>query len=104
MPNEPKHFTIIDPRDFDGDPYDVAGRACAQAEAIVGLLIESLEATNIVIRNAAMETDLGLAETWEASPGGKSVARITEDAGDLQRKLKALGQFASYNPKRPPKA
>jgi hypothetical protein len=108
MTHEPKRFVVIDPRMMDGDPFEVADRACKQAEAVARILTGCIEGANIMARNSEMERNLmesddAQALDWEASPQGKRYAALTESVRLVEGQLKLLGRAASYNPKKPPK-
>jgi hypothetical protein len=107
-----KTLTVADPRTFDGDPFDVAGRACEQARALAALTAHSIESVEIVARNAQMtrwlaETDGedAKASEWDDSPQGRQFKQITEalqavgeDLDEVARRLGTLAKAAAYKP------
>lgn len=108
MTHKPKHFTLIDPRELDGDPFDVAERACQQAAALAGILGESLEPVRIIVRNAELERQLqgggsADAEAWERGPQALRLDGLKRDLEAAKKGLTVLATAASYNPKNPPK-
>ncbi len=109
MTHEPRAFVVTDPRTFDGNPYEVAGRACAQAKAVAAILAECVETALIMGRNAEMSRreqasgDPG-AKEWEDSPPGRKFARAHADVKRIERDLAVLGTAMSFDPKHPPKA
>lgn len=109
MTHQPKHFTIIDAHTFEGDPYEVAERACRQAAAVAAVLEGCLEPAEQMARNAYMERNLqaGLepsADEWEATPEYKRWASLREEVAALVKRLSALAVASGYNPKRKRKA
>lgn len=105
MTQEPKHFTVVDPRTFDGDPFDVAGRACVQAQAVARVLAGAIETAVLMARNAEMERNLianedANASGWEDSLHGKRFAGLVEQAREIERQLSILGKAAAFNPKK----
>ena len=106
MTHDPKHFVLIDPRTFDGDPFEVADRACKQADAIARLLAHAIEGANIMARNAEMERNLmegddAKATEWEDGAQGKRYATLIESVRLVEGQLKLLSKAASFNPKKP---
>lgn len=101
-----KHFVLADPKNFDGDPFDVATRAVAQAAAMATLLYKAIEDAEITARNAEMERNLGAnlpagAEKWETSPQGKRYDELKRAALVFEKRIGALVLAASFNPKKP---
>lgn len=108
MTHEVKQFAVADPRSFDGDPFEVAARACKQAEAVSRILTHTLSGANIMARNAEMERSLmdgdeARATEWDESAQGRRFAKLSETARDIETALKLLGRAAAYDPKHPPK-
>lgn len=111
----PKHetshqqFSVVDPRTFDGDPFDVAGRACLQAEAVARVLADCIDATAIMARNAQLERNLldtpsdARASEWEDDPQSRRFNALFAETKRIEQGLSALRRAASYNPRRPPK-
>lgn len=109
MTHQPKTFTIADPRTFDGDPFEVAERACQQSAAVAGILADSLDGTRIMVRNAELERQLLTdgecdAVGFDDSPQGRRLNALLEQAKAAQKALETLAKAASYNPKNPPRA
>lgn len=109
MTHEHQAFVVTDPRTFDGNPYEVAGRACAQAQAVAVILAQCVETALIMGRNSEMSrqeeaTGDPSARDWEDSPAGRKFARIHADVKKAERDLAVLGTAMSYDPKHPPKA
>lgn len=109
MTHDTQTITVADPRRFDGNPYDVAFRACHQAAAIARILQTSIEDANVMARNAEMERNLidsddPRAADWDDGPQGQGFNQLSNEVGSIQRKLEALARAASYDPKHPPKA
>lgn len=105
MTHEPKTFTVADPRTFEGDPFEVAERACKQTEAVARVLVGTVETANLMARNAQMERNLiedddAKAAEWDTSIHGKRFANLIEQARDIERQLGILGKAAAFNPKK----
>lgn len=101
---------VIDPRDFDGDPYQVAQRAVAQARALATILAENLDAVSKMARNAELERLLAVggltadelrvkAHAWDDGPQGRSLTELSESAQTIAKRLAVLEKAVSYNPK-----
>lgn len=105
MNSDTKTFTVADPRTFDGDPYEVAARAVAQAEAVARILVHCTETASIMARNAQLERNLietphdARAPEWDESPQGKRFVELAKTAETIQKNLKVLGKAAAFNPK-----
>jgi hypothetical protein len=110
MPHEVLTFSITDPRHFDGDPFEVAERACRQAEAVARVLATATQTATIMARNAELERNLmttpedARAEEWEDSLQARRLAQVHKASKQVERALGVLGKAAGYNPKRPAKA
>jgi hypothetical protein len=109
MTHEPQTFTVVDPRTFDGNPYEVAARAVQQAESVAHILAVCLETATIMGRNAEMSrqehaTGDPQAAAWEDSAYGRKFARAHADCKKIERELELLRQAVGYDPKNPPKA
>jgi uncharacterized protein (DUF2384 family) len=102
-------ITITDPREFDGDPYQVAERAIQQTRALVALVIDNIEAVSLMARNAELERQLALGTTadelrsaahaWPNSPQGRRISRLSEALSDAADGLEGLERAVTYNPK-----
>lgn len=102
-------LAVSDPREFDGNPYEVAERAIRQLQGLAGLIQLSLAATDKMARNAQMERDLALgnepdAAGWPESPQARLLARISEQNADHLRVLEQLAKAVAFDPKHPPVA
>lgn len=110
MPHEVVTFSVTDPRHFDGDPFEVADRACKQAEAVSRVLATAATTATIMARNAELERNLyttpedARAEEWEDSVQARQFAQVHKAAKQVERALGILGKAAAYNPRNPPKA
>lgn len=109
MTHQPKTFTIADPRTFDGDPFEVAERACLQSAAVAGILADSLDGTRLMVRNAELERQLLTegecdAPGFDEAPQGRRLNALIEEAKAAQKRLETLAKAAAYNPKNPPRA
>lgn len=104
--NKPVVITIQDPREFDGDPYQVAQRAIRQLHALVALSAEILEPTDLMARNAELERQLAFGnelgdagKEWPESPQGRNLADVREMLGMAEARLTLLEQAVAFNPK-----
>lgn len=111
MPKQEKTvFVVVDPRTFDGNPYDVASRACLQAQSVARVLAECIDSTAIVARNAQLERNLhetpkdARAGEWEDSPQSRQFNKLYAEAKKIEQQLDTLRKAASFDPKHPPKA
>lgn len=102
--------TITDPREFDGDPYQVAERAVAQIKGLTLLLIENLDAVDKMARNAELERLLasGSIDTeelrkqalgWPESPQGRKLSIAEERLQAIVNDLTSLERAVAYNPR-----
>ena len=104
-----KTITVVDPREFDGDAYQVAQRAIQQVCALTGLLIQNMEPTNLMARNAELERLLSAgtssdelreaATAWPESPQGRQFASMSEALAEVQARLLSLERAVAYDPK-----
>lgn len=99
-------FIVTDPRTFDGDPFDVAKRACAQAEALINLAVKSTNDAFVMARNAEMERQLldsGRADApaFENGPYGRQFKTTEESLKHAAANLRLLGKAAGFNPRAP---
>lgn len=100
-------FTVADPRQFDGDPFEVAERACAQAQAVARVLASCVTGAEVMARNA--ELTRNLAETrddarateWDSSAQAQKFRALAEEAESAERTLGQLSRAAGFNPKTP---
>jgi hypothetical protein len=108
MPREPKRFVVADPATFDGNPYEVADRALAQAAAVADVLTDALESAYPMLRSAEFERQLHSVgecsdEAFENSALAKRFNALHASIGDAKRTLRILRRAASFDPKHPPK-
>ena len=102
-------ITITDPREFDGDPYQVATRAVEQLKGILLLAAENLDAVDKMARNAELERLLSMqvdsqelrdqAHGWPESPQGRRLAGILDRLELSVKDLQGLEKAVGYNPK-----
>lgn len=103
-------ITITDPREFDGDPYQVAERAVAQIKGLMLLVAENLDAVDKMARNAELERLLSagtndaeelrrIAAAWPESPQGRTLSRAMERLEASVNELSLLEKAVAYNPK-----
>ena len=98
-------FTVVDPRTFDGDPYEVAARACQKAEALTKLSAKAAEWASIMARNAELSRqDDGEGRmnvvAWEDSVQGRKFAGAHRDLKKVERDFQTLTAAAGFNPKK----
>lgn len=108
MPHQPTTFVVTDPREFDGNPYEVAERAVQQAEALLDLTIRAVEDAETMARNADLEQQMDLggepdAAAWTHGPAGHKWQTILDGLALSAKTLSVLRQYAAWNPKSPPK-
>ncbi len=107
MTQKTKTFTVADPLQFDGDPFDVAERACAQASAVARILADTLASAGTMARNAQLTRNLqdtpndARAHEWEDSPQSKRFVALHKQAKEIEQALDQLSRAASFNPKAP---
>lgn len=105
--NETRTFTVADPRQFDGDPFEVAERACAQAQAVARVLAACIQSAEIMARNAEMSRNLAetrddaRATEWDSSTQAQKFRAQAEAAEEAERVLGQLSRAAGFNPKAP---
>lgn len=103
-------ITITDPREFEGDPYQVAESAIRQATALLDIASTQLDKVDLMVRNAALqrEIDLGnatpehlreVAQGWPESPQGSKLRIAQQELRDAGKHLSILARAAAYNPK-----
>lgn len=105
-------LTITDPREFEGDPYQVAERAIQQTRALALILLDSIVAVDLMARNAELERQLALgtdsealrraAAGWPESPQGRKLQKLSEAVREAAEGLQSLEKAAAYNPKAAP--
>lgn len=106
MTHQTQTFAIADPRDFDGDPYEVAERATLQAAGMARLLAKTLRGARLMARNAELERQLALTDECDAAAfeGGAEAKRydaLIANAEASEKALTVLSKAARFNPKAP---
>lgn len=106
---EDRHFVVVDPRNMDGDCYQVAERAIQQVSDLLEITSDNLEAADLMVRNAELERQLATgtdaktlraaATLWNKSPQGRIIAESLETLRNTGKRLSGLKKAASYNPK-----
>lgn len=105
-------ITYLDPRyfeEFDGDPFEAAGKAMDQARNVAKLLRRALDDAEVLVRNAELERNLqetphdARAETWDDTAQARRLAALKLEADAIAKSLLGLRTAATFNPKRPPK-
>lgn len=104
MTHQTQTFTIADPRTFDGDPYEVAERAVAQAEALVKLSTQAVYDAWVMARNAELERQIVAtgepnATEFEQGIHGRKFADLITQFQEAQTTLAMLRRSAAFNPK-----
>lgn len=105
---DPIDITLTDPRDFDGNPYEVADRAVAQVEEAVRRLAPALAAARLMARNADMERNMATGKppagsAYNDGPQGRMFDRIEDGLSSAYKSLGALRAAVAYDPKHPPR-
>jgi hypothetical protein len=108
MSQRERHFTVADPRDFDGNPFEVAERALAQIGGLLDLVSELVPASELMARNAEMTRRIDLGgepegDKWVTEPQGRKWALAKEQLKELRKHVRVLTTAASYDPKHPPR-
>lgn len=105
-----KILSIADPRNMEGDPYEVAERACLQIAGLARVLSQQVELVNLMARNAELERALATtgdctiaAATWPETGQALKLKTVQEDLAKIERDMAVLARAASYNPRRPPR-
>lgn len=98
-------FTVTDPRNFDGDPFDVAVRGVAQLKGVLDIASSLTHATMMMARNAEMERNMlngeaaGVAR-WDDSAQGKQWAQIESELSGLIKRAQTLQRAAGFDPRK----
>lgn len=108
MPTRSKTFTITDPRDYDGNPFEVAERAVQQSAAVAKLLGTTFDSMRLMVRNAELERQIQIGERpdprkWEDGPQAASLTLMASEVETLVRRFDALSRAAGFDPKHPPR-
>lgn len=98
-------FQIVDPRTFDGDPYDVAERAVKQLKGLVDLTVSALGPAELMILNGFMERQAALdqeidAAAWYETAEYRNWVKIKESLEDTAKRLGSQQKAAGFNPKK----
>jgi hypothetical protein len=103
MTHTPRHFTVTDPRTFDGTPYEVAERAVAQTLGLVNVVLDTMPATEKMVLNAELSRQLALGD--EPDPHASALRRklhaVQFKTADVARELEIIRRAAGYDPKNP---
>lgn len=108
MPSTTTTFDYLDPRELDGDPFQVASAACQQAENALSLAEKSVDDAYIMARGAHMERQLQSGEEPDGvgfadDPLGARIISIRDLIEQMGNAVKNVAVAASYNPRKPPK-
>lgn len=108
MTHKTESFVLADPRDFDGDPYEVAERAVAQLEGVLRVFEATVPATILMVRNAELERQIATGTdpsvpAYDESTQGRKWAALREQIDGLRKELALLRRVAAYNPRAPVK-
>lgn len=100
-----QHFSATDPREFDGDPFEVADRAVAQIKGVIDVALTLAPATILMVRNAELERRIIRDEDpdaagWPETTEGRRWSDIEADLRSATDKLTVLQRVAAFNPKR----
>ncbi len=103
-----RNFVIADPRDFDGNPFEVASRAVAQIEGLLALAEGAIPAAELIARNAEMTRRIDLGgepegDRWAGEPQGRQWALLREEIVAIRRRLRTLKSASAFDPKHPPR-
>lgn len=94
-------LTLVDPRYFDGNPYEVAGRAVAQAAGIALVLQKALDDARLFARNAELERHEDPdPKVFEEGPHGRLHTQLEDMAADIAAKLGILQKAAEFDPEK----
>lgn len=108
MPHSPKRIVVVDPREYDGDPFDAAGRGVQQLCALVQLTLDEMEPARILARNAELDRQIHRGEDpdgvgWDDTAEGRRWKVVSDRLETALKDLKVLYMTAGYNPRNPPK-
>lgn len=99
-------ITIQDPRQFDGDPYQVAERAIQQLRGLIHVAQEVVEPTDLMARNAELERQLAFGKElgdagaqWPESPQGRELGKVRYELVVMEQRLRVLESAVAFNPK-----
>lgn len=97
-------IALVDPRNLDGNPYEVAEQAVAQAEALARLALKYLDSSYKMARNASLERSLVLTgevpkQAYKDSAECMVFNVVLSDLTRAVLKLEALKKAVAYDPK-----
>lgn len=109
MPTDPRHFTVVDPRTFDGNPFEVADRAVAQVIGLLEIIQGAIDDAELMARNAELERQCQRKEDldavgWPDSAEGKRWAGVRSVTEQTTSAVQILKRAASFDPRNPPKS
>lgn len=101
-------FEYTDPRQLDGDPFQVASAAGGQALTALEVSAKGVDDLYVMSRGAHMERQLQRGEEpdgvgFATEPLGKRITSAQELLAGLIVTIRGLTRAASYNPRKPPK-
>lgn len=104
MTHQPRTFAVVDPRTYDGDPFEVAERSARQAAGVTIVLRSLLPGVRLMVRNAELERQLLAGgspdpHAWEEGPQGRLLRELSSDLEHIEHKLTVLSTAAGFNPK-----
>ena len=100
-------FAVSDPKEFDGNPNEVAGRACQQASGVARVLAKAIKDAEPMVQNSQLTRNLqetpkdARAAEWSSTLLAQKLRAAAELAEDLERTMAQLAQAASFDPKAP---
>lgn len=108
MSKKTRLFAVTDPREYDGNPFEVAGQAAGQIAGLVEIAQESIGPAKTMARNAELERQLQRGQNpspidWEESAEGRRWLAVEDSLAESQRILAALARLVSFDPRHPPK-
>jgi hypothetical protein len=108
MPDTSTTFEYSDPRQLEGDPFQVASAAADQTVSALEVSIRGVDDLFIMARGAHMERQLQNDEEPDGASFGDDALgfRIKSARAAVQtavKTIKGVGIAASYNPRKPPK-
>jgi hypothetical protein len=100
-----KQFAVADPRDFEGDPFEVAERALLQAAGLAELLRSTLDSTRLMFLNADLERQLMatsecVVAEFENSLHARKFDAVAASVEEDLATLRQLAKAAAFNPKK----
>lgn len=106
MTHDPVSVVVTDPRTFDGDPYEVAGRSVRQFAGMVMLLRGMIGPMERMVRNSEMERAFDFGNIpeptdWTGSPLERKIRQIETTLTDISGVLGQIERAAEFAPKDP---